>query len=351
MKTIYVKPYISVIVTCRNDNYGGQFMIRFQNFLNWTARLAHEHSVPIECIVVEYNPPSNRPDLREAVTWPKYSPYFTPRIIQVPTPYHKVFLKNTKVKDIPLLEFFAKNIGIRRAQGDYILTTNTDILFDVGLVARLRNRPLMPDTLYRANRCDVPMPDPFDVVHSALLSSQGWLRRQAFRGYFPGGTYFLSRKGYLFKTFFAWLYHRLRSSYYTHDIGKLLRGFFPSVKDSEKLLFAYPFNASGDFLLTHRDVWRRLRGFKENAHISTHVDSLFLLKAIAMNTRIKLFSCYVYHQDHMRRYDPMNGNEEVEKMYKILVDQLEIYQKHGKYSMDNSEDWGLNGISLPEINI
>ena len=342
------KARISIVMACRNDNYGGKFITRLQNFVNWTAKLAHYHQLSVENLIVEYNPDPQEPPLSKSLVWPEETPYFMPRIVQVPKAFHEQYLRDYDIKPVPLLEFVAKNIGIRRASGQYIITTNSDILFDTRLFRQLKKQSLKPNVVYRATRCDVPIPQTSELLYNTAMMSQMWLRKQAFRGYFNGGTYNTPYGVSAIKCAIVRFYHFVRKQYYLNDVGKMLLGYFPSQKEAEKLLFHYPFNASGDFIMAHRDTWHRLRAFREDAYISTHVDSLFLLKAIASGKLIKQFSCYVYHQDHARRYDPVGKNEEVRAMYRMLVAHMERYRKFRIYDMDNTEQWGLHGIALPE---
>jgi hypothetical protein len=51
------------------------------------------------------------------------------RVITVPSDLHDT-LNSTS----PVLEFHAKNVGIRRARGDFVLVTNPDILFSTALI-------------------------------------------------------------------------------------------------------------------------------------------------------------------------------------------------------------------------
>ena len=57
------------------------------------------------------------------------------------------------------MEFFAKNAGIRRATGDWILTTNSDVFLGREIVARLaaarwcRARSIAPRGSISIDRC------------------------------------------------------------------------------------------------------------------------------------------------------------------------------------------------------
>jgi hypothetical protein len=56
------------------------------------------------------------------------------RFIQVPPEIHRKF---RHADHLPLYQMIAKNVGIRRARGRFILVTNIDILFSDELVSFL----------------------------------------------------------------------------------------------------------------------------------------------------------------------------------------------------------------------
>src|SRR6266508_1631698 len=90
-----MEPYLSLVVTARNDDHGGNLLGRMQAFVSGWIEQARRHQIPSELIVVEWNPPDGRYD---------------------------------HAKALPLYQMIAKNVGIRRARGRFILATNIDIL-------------------------------------------------------------------------------------------------------------------------------------------------------------------------------------------------------------------------------
>ena len=60
-------PYISVIVTARNDNHGVNMLGRMQAFLDSWILQAQRYDLPSEIVVVEWNPPADRPPPFSAV--------------------------------------------------------------------------------------------------------------------------------------------------------------------------------------------------------------------------------------------------------------------------------------------
>lgn len=149
---------LSIVVSARNDDYGGNFLHRFQASVNALAALAARHSLDAELIVVEWNPPAAAPRLKQALAWPA----FPTRILTVPNEIHWRIEGSDRM---PIFEFVAKNAGIRRSTSDFVLATNADIIFSDELV-ELLTRKLDDRAFYRAHRHDVrgllPVEAPID---------------------------------------------------------------------------------------------------------------------------------------------------------------------------------------------
>ena len=98
--------YLSVVVTSRNDDHGGNLLQRMQIFINSLATQIRNFSLSAELIIVEWNPPENRPRLSRVLQWPKG---MRVRIIEVPSAIHRRFNLSDK---LPLFQMIAKNVGI-----------------------------------------------------------------------------------------------------------------------------------------------------------------------------------------------------------------------------------------------
>jgi hypothetical protein len=152
-------PFLSVVVTARNDDHGGNLLGRMQAFVNnWIAQ-SSRHGIRSELVLVEWNPPANRPRLVEALRWPKDRRYCETRIIEAPEALHRQY---KHAATLPLYQMIAKNAGIRRAKGRFVLATNIDILFSDELCAFLTKESLQPDRMYRIDRHDVMNEVPVD---------------------------------------------------------------------------------------------------------------------------------------------------------------------------------------------
>lgn len=145
------EPYLSLVVTARNDDHGGNLLGRMQIFVDGWLAQARRHDIPSELIIVEWNPPGDRPPLAEALQWPTDFGPCEVRFITVPPEIHSRYEHGA---NLPLYQMIGKNVGIRRARGRFILATNIDILFSDELAAFLGSQQLKTDRMYRIDRHD-----------------------------------------------------------------------------------------------------------------------------------------------------------------------------------------------------
>ncbi len=154
------KPYLSVVVTTRNDDHGGSQISRTQTFFNALVAQCNRHRIPTELIFVEWNPPADRPPLADALRWPENREFCQVRILRVPPSIHARYQYG---EALPLYQMIAKNAGIRRARGEYVLATNIDILFSDDLMRHIAVRRLEKNRMYRIDRTDVGADVPVDA--------------------------------------------------------------------------------------------------------------------------------------------------------------------------------------------
>src|SRR4051794_23666112 len=183
-----MQPYLSVVVTTRNDDHGRNPRGRFQAFINCLTAQCQRVDLPAELIVVEWNPPGDRPPLREVLKWP-VDPLLETRIIQVPAELHRT-LKHADA--LPLFQMIAKNVGIRRARGEFVLSTNIDILLSNALMDVIAERKLQRGVMYRVDRRDVEADVPVD---GSLDEQLNYCRTHQLRTNARLGTYPVTATG------------------------------------------------------------------------------------------------------------------------------------------------------------
>ncbi|MGD1092398.1 MAG: hypothetical protein ABSB35_10450 [Bryobacteraceae bacterium] len=182
-------PYLSIVVTARNDDHGGDLLGRMQTFLNSLLSQCRRHELSAELIIVEWNPPPDRPPLAEALDWPDDGNFCQVRIIEVDSGLHRKFAHSA---ELPLYQMIAKNAGIRRARGEFVLATNIDILFSDELMRFISGRNLRPGKMYRIDRHDVMSNVPLNASVDEQLA---YCRSHLIRVNAREGTFRLGKDG------------------------------------------------------------------------------------------------------------------------------------------------------------
>jgi hypothetical protein len=365
MQTGTGNPYFSVVVTSRNDDHGGDMLCRMNIFTETLIGQLARYRVPSELIFVEWNPPADRPPLREALSWPADRYPCDVRFVEVPPEVHSRF---RHAQALPLFQMIAKNVGIRRARGDFVLATNVDILFSDALVRHIAARRLSAGRMYRMDRHDVretvPVNGTLDERLAFCNDRQNLLRvcerggtRDARTGeidvIFPNHLALWARKT------FARMFpdDAMRRYNMTPDNAEQFYRFHKSIGRLHT-------NACGDFTMMSREDWSRMRGYAEWEMYSFHLDSLFCHAAHKAGIREKQLGGQkkIFHIEHSAGsgFTPENQDKlwdrlEVEKIERMTDQQLwdEVIairsgQKEGIY---NGPGWGLAEIDLPETSL
>jgi hypothetical protein len=182
-------PYLSIVVTARNDDHGGNLLRRMQAFAGGWISQARKYGIPSELIIVEWNPPPDRPRLAEVLQWPSDLGPCQVRLIEVPSELHARF---AHADALPLYQMVAKNVGIRRARGEYVLATNIDILFSSELACFFAARRLQHGRMYRIDRHDAMSDVP---VEASIEEQLDYCKTHLIRINVREGSYNVSPEG------------------------------------------------------------------------------------------------------------------------------------------------------------
>ena len=181
-------PALSIVVTGRHDNYGGDFNERFFAALRFNHARLSEQGIACEIVFVEWNPVPDRPYLSELLAreCPAIASSSLRRFVVAPE-YHAAFTQNPA---IAYLEFVAKNVGLRRASTPFVLATNTDVFLGREVVSAIAAGKLAPGTIYRAARYDIKLgADRSHLSWDALEDPANHVQRPVLRPpLFRGGT-------------------------------------------------------------------------------------------------------------------------------------------------------------------
>lgn len=399
--------HLSVVASSRNDDHGGSLLYRMQHFVDGFVAQCNKHQLNAELILVEWNPPENKPPLSQALQFPKEKKYCEIRIIRVPKEAHATLLHSD---NIPLFQMIAKNVGIRRARGKFVLVTNIDILFSDQLIKYLRDQ-LKQGFFYRVDRLDIPMEIPvnqsFEEVLEACKRSffringrfgtkikmdGKWVRERKIKRA-ASNCHILSRWIQSFTNvkrnlvvyfrnlekvnrtpmyyvsmlldfrFYQRQYRRIRVFFWIKSLG--IAHQFRKVKF--RVLFNLHTNACGDFTLLSREDWASQKGYPEWPIFSWHLDSIFLYQARFNGIRQRVLSqnLPIYHIEHGKGsgYTPEAADQLFKRLidnnipfiandqFPLLIDQMHKITKQGQKIFYNDEKWGLIDFDLEEVTV
>lgn len=182
---------VAAVVVGRNDDYMPDFKERLHATIAWNIRYLVD-----EVVFVEWNPPSDRELLSLSLT--KEFPCL--RAYIVPPEIHLRLCQNLR---LPLMEYHAKNVGLRRARSSWLMATNADVALGAETVRELTQNPLADNIAWTAQRVDIP-----------------W------------------------------------------DQGRQRIGLIDCLR--YRRVIPYENLGTGDFLLASRELWRRIRGYDES---------------------------------------------------------------------------------------
>jgi hypothetical protein len=277
-------PLVSIVLTGRNDGYGGDFLTRFFRTLRFNHQQLTARGIRHEFVFVEWAPLPFPPRISSLVfdAVPELEPAVCTWYAVDPL-YQRVLSLNPR---LAYLEFAAKNVGIRRARGRFLLTTNCDVFLGRHILDTLSSSMLDCDTVYRASRHDLKAGIDQAQIDWSVLEDPRNLARPAGRLKPPlmlGGT--------------------------------------------------------GDFVLLDASRFRALGGFNEVYRVARiGIDHNFVVKALSSGLKVEDIGGPVYHVNHAGSFrvtrDEYKGREQ-----EAPWGNERWHSKHVVYS--NPPTWGL----------
>jgi hypothetical protein len=366
-------PFLSVVAASRNDDHGGKLLTRMQFFIDGLADQCRRFGLSAELVLVEWNPPADRAGLDEALDWSSCGPGgLAVRIVRVGRVRHRQFAHSEKLS---LYQMIAKNVGIRRACGSFVLATNIDILLSDRLASWLADRKLQPGFFYRVDRFDVASDLPAERPPAERLA---WCADHVLRVARREGIYVKVKQGAnsVYRRAVTRSPAMAAAAYYENAFrgsGPFLVRHGHAVlvvakKAGQRVVrrWRHPLhtNASGDFTLMARDNWFALRGYPEFEIYSWHLDGVLIHQAHhrGLQEAALGWPFCVYHIDHergsgftpeghldlFRRLDrahiPRLTDEEFDRLIAVM-------RRGPGDHVFNGADWGLAGDRLEEIEV
>lgn len=349
-------PYLSVVAASRNDDHGGDPLRRTQIFINCFARQCEKHRLPAELILVDWNPVEGRPGLAGVLRLPAGSSWCTARVITVPPELHA----RVKYADrLPFFQMIAKNVGIRRARGRFVLATNIDIIFSDELMAFIGRQQLDPKKQYRVDRYDIQAGL---SEHLSLDETIAYAWANPIRQHKRFGPRALVEHLYgtdpvrrrcepdpaacraiggiqLRKNAGAWCIETERAA---------------SIENLHT-------NGCGDFTLLAREAWDAIRGYPEFEAFSFNIDSMGLVAAhYAGYEEVSLLPpCVCFHIEHSlgsgwtpegekKLFHRLRQSAILNPEWPVLLPLVDQMRRERRALDFNHAGWGYADLNLPE---
>lgn len=349
-------PYLSVVAASRNDDHGGDPLIRTQIFINCFAQQCQKYQLPAELILIDWNPVPDRPGLAEVLQLPAEASFCQARIISVPAALHARFKYS---EQLAFFQMIAKNTGIRRARGQFILATNIDIIFSDELMRHLARQQLDPTKVLRVDRYDIQRGLP--LTHT-LDESLDYAWQHPVRSNHRSGPRELKEHLFGHDPFKRECHPDVAFCRSIPGVDVTLDADVWSVRMARSApLDDLNTNACGDFTLLSRQGWDAIGGYAEFAAFSMNIDSLGLAAAhYAGFEEVSLLPpCVCFHIEHSlgsgwtpegekKLFARLEENKILNPGWHVLNPLIEN-MRTGKVPFAlNDGNWGLAQFDLPE---
>lgn len=349
-------PYLSVVAASRNDDHGGDPLRRTQIFVNCFARQCEKYRLPAELILVDWNPVDGRPGLAAALRLPEGSSYCQARVITVPANLHR------RIKYGDRLSFFqmiAKNAGIRRARGQFVLATNIDIIFSDELMAFLSRQQLDPTKQYRVDRYDIQAGL---SEHLTLEETLAYAWTNPVRQHKRLGPAELVAHLYGGQA-------NLRHCRPSPEVARTFNGIevreahgaWQVEMERTAAMAHLHTNACGDFTLLSREGWAAIRGYPEFEAFSFNIDSMGLVAAHYEGyTEVSLLPpCVCFHIEHSlgsgwtpegerKLFNRLRQANILNPEWPVLMPLVDQMRSERRTLEFNHAGWGLADFELPD---
>jgi hypothetical protein len=282
---------ISAVIVSRNDNYGGH--------LNERATYCFNSAIETydEVIYVDWNSPTHSLlyDIKNNI---KFKGNFKHMVI---SPEIASILTNNDPNAQKCCEVLARNIGLRRATGDWLISTNIDIIHPKRNELEKILNAVDKDTFYTISRRHTDW-EQIKKFHGGEINFSQW------------------------KELREYLISNSEERYFEET----------TVNGDDYSII----NCCGDFQIAPKHIWESIRGMEEELIYSLYADTNIQKKAVMHGFGLKaLYSPALFHIEHGRGGGGfLDGvNKLTNNPYRAIVNQEKT---------QNTELWGFGGTEI-----
>jgi len=282
---------ISAVIVSRNDNYGGNLLERSTYCLNSAINTYDE------VLYIDWNSPTHSLlyDIKDNLQFKGNLKHIviSPEIASIITnndPYAQV-----------CCETLGRNLGLRRAKGDWIVSTNIDVIQPRRDHLEESIKLLDPNTFYTVSRRPVELED-IKKFHEGECKYNDW---ESLRNYL------------------------IENSEERHYEEKVNSG------DDYSII-----NCCGDFQLATNKVWNEIRGFEEDLIYVLYSDTNVQKKSVMHGFGLKaIYNPALFHINHGRGGGGfLDGiNKKTNDPYRSITAQEKTL---------NSDTWGFSETDI-----
>lgn len=292
-----VTPYLSIIMGV-GGNLSDDLLCRLRESIRkiQSFEWIRQSYTPMEFVVVEWNVSLRDTGKVEAAIENSLCPI---RIIHTPRELHE---QVPNPHGFRYFEWYPKNIGIRRAHGEFVLSCNPDGLWSDALAEFISRRELKHGHFYRVNRHDT------QEVENAI----GRKETKVFRICYPTGGHSPDETEEQIRTPCS-----PRACPWSEDM--------------------LHYSAAGDFTLMARDDWFMIHGNPEQPYNDT-VDGQTIWLAHTKGLKQVLLPYPLYHPDHPRSLNKGSDGKHAGPEW----------DDNKPFTQENGPDWGFADMTFEE---
>ena len=284
---------LSAVIVSRNDNYGGNLIERSSYCFNSMIDTFDE------VFYIDWNS-DTKSLLNEVKDNIQFKGNFNHIVIE---PKVAKMLTNFDSEAQKCCEVLGRNIGLRRATGDWIVSTNIDIIAPRRKDLEDTINTLDKNTFYTVSRRDAELPNIKEFnKNNNFEEYKNWKEVRE---------------------------HLINNSEERHYEEKTMQG------DDYSLV-----NCCGDFQLATHQIWNNLRGMEEDLIYALYADTNVQKKAVMHGYGLKaIYNPAFFHINHGRGGGGfLTGvNRKANDMYRAIVNQ---------YKTQNTDTWGFSDIEI-----